>query len=123
MSWDNVELKRPTFRNHRWSGLAIGAAAGGAIGALVVLASSEPLQNLLLSCSILSFVCPDELVDPLVPVRSHAKETATGAVAGALVGGTLGFFVGKQLGRWETVELDQLTIRDGSLAVSMRIRR
>ena len=125
-SWDNVELKRPTFRNHRWSGLWIGAAAGGAIGALAALVNFEPTEKLSFSCSILFFVCSDELdpfVDPLVPVNSRTEEAATGAVAGALIGGGLGYVVGKLLGRWETVQLDQLMIRDGSLAVSMRIRR
>jgi uncharacterized protein YcfJ len=127
MSWDNVELKRPTFRNHRWSGLGIGAAAGGAIGALVALVNFEPTEKLSLSCSILFFICSDELVDPLVdhlvPVHSRAEETATGAVRGALIGGRLGYVVGMLLGRWETVQLDQVMIGDGNLAVSMRIRR
>ena len=126
MSWDNVELKRPTFRNHRWSGLGIGAAAGGAIGALVALVNFEPTEKLSLSCSILFFVCSDEFVDsvdPAVPVNSRTGEAATGAVAGALIGGGLGYVVGNLLGRWETVQIDQLMIRDGSLAVSMRIRR
>ena len=127
MSWDNVELKRPTFRNHRWSGLGIGAAAGGAIGALVALVNFEPTEKLSLSCSILFFICSNELVDPLVdhlvPVHSRAEETATGAVRGALIGGGLGYVVGMLLGRWETVELDQITVGAGSLAVSMNIRR
>ncbi len=127
MSWDNVELKRPTFRNHRWSGLWIGAAAGGAIGALAALVDFEPSEKFSFSCSILFFVCSEELVDPLVdpvvPLNSRTEQAATGAVAGALIGGGLGYVVGRLLGRWETVQLDQLMIRDGNLAVSMRIRR
>ena len=126
MSWDDVELKRRTLRNHRWSGLAIGAVAGGAIGALVALVDFEPtspLENLSLSCSILSFVCPHERVDPLVPANSRAEEAATRAIGGALIGGGLGYVVGMLLGRWETVELDQVMVGDGNLAVSMRIRR
>ena len=34
MSMDNADIQRPTFRNHRWAGLAIGAVAGGAVGGL-----------------------------------------------------------------------------------------
>ena len=40
-----------------------------------------------------------------------------------MTGGGLGYVVGKALGRWETVELDQVMIGDGNLAVSMRIVR
>ena len=94
---------------------------------MVALVNFEPTEKLSLSCSILFFVCSDELVDPLVdpivPVNSRAEETATGAVGGALIGGGLGYVVGMLLGRWETVELDQLTVGDGSLVVSMHIRR
>ena len=123
---DNVELKRSTSRNHRWSGLAIGAVGGGAIGALVALVDfdpTSPLENLSLGCSILAFVCPNELVGPLVPANSLAEEIATRAIGGALIGGGLGYVVGMLLGRWETVELDQIMVGDGNLAVSMRIRR
>lgn len=123
ISVDGTQIQRPAFRNHRWSGLAIGAAAGGAIGASVALAYSEPLENLSRSCSILSFVCPGELGDALVPANSRSKKTATGAVGGALIGGGLGYLFGKALGRWETVELDQVMIGDGNLAVSLSIRR
>ena len=97
------------------------------MGALVALVSFEPTESLSLGCSILSFVCPDDLVsplgDPLVPDNSRAGETVTHAVAGALIGGGLGYVVGMLLGRWETVELDQVVVGDGNLAVSMRIRR
>ena len=122
MSWDNVELKRPTYRNHRWAGLGIGAAAGGAIGALVAVVNFSPIEKLALSCSILSFVCMEDHVGPLMPVNSRAEETATGALRGVLIEGGLGYFIGKALGRWETVELDQITVGDGNLAVSMSIR-
>jgi uncharacterized protein YcfJ len=116
-------LKRPSFRDHRWSGLALGAVAGGAGGALVALAYSEPLENLSFGCSILSSVCPDEIVDPRVPVNSQAQETVTGAVVGALIGGAAGYFIGRHLGHWETVELDRAMIGDGNVALSFSIRR
>ena len=56
-------------------------------------------------------------------VNSRGEETVGGAVGGALIGGTLGYFVGKMLGRWETVELDQITAGGGSLSLGLRIRR
>ena len=123
MAWDNVELKRATGRNRGWSGLGIGAAAGGAIGALVAVVNFDPVGRLTLTCSLLSFVCPDDVVDPLTPVNSRARETAIGVFRGALVGGGLGYIVGRMFGRWETVELDQLVISGGSLAVGIRVRR
>jgi len=58
-----------------------------------------------------------------VQVNSRAEETAGGAVVGALTGGALGFFVGKALGPWETVELDQLRVGGGAISLSFRIRR
>ena len=42
ISIDNVELERPSLRNHRWAGLGIGALAGGAVGALAAYSSFEP---------------------------------------------------------------------------------
>jgi outer membrane lipoprotein SlyB len=48
--------------------------------------------------------------------------TATGAFYGALIGGTLGYVVGRGLGRWETVEIDQVTVGDGALSFSLSIR-
>ena len=126
LSWDDVELERATLRNHRWSGLAIGAAAGGAIGAFVALVNSEPtfpLEGLSLGCSLLSFACPVDFANPFTPDKSQTGETVTYVLGGALIGGGLGYVVGRLLGRWETVELDQVIVGDGSLAVSMSIRR
>ncbi len=123
ISVDNVEIQRPTFRDRRWAGLGIGALAGGAVGALAAYSSFEPrfgYEDGLGDFICLLFGCDP---GPQVQVNSRAEETAGGAVVGALTGGALGFFVGKVLGRWETVELDQVMIGDGNLAVSMRIRR
>jgi hypothetical protein len=123
MSLDNAEMRRATDRNHRWRGLGIGALAGGAVGALAAYSSFEPrfvYEDP--GCLLLAiFVLCDP--GPQVQVNSQGEETVSGAVGGALIGGALGFFAGKALGHWETVELDQLTVRDGSLAVSMRVRR
>ena len=121
MSWDKVELKRPTSGDRRWSGLGVGASAGGAIGALVALVDFSP-ENLSLGCAILSLVCPEDLVVSLVPANSRARETVVGAVGGALLGGGLGYVVGMLFGRWETVGLDQVMIGDGNLAVSLSLR-
>ncbi len=96
------------------------------MGAFVALVNSEPtfpLEGLSLGCSTLSFVCPVDFVDPFTPVNSQTDETVTYVLGGALIGGGLGYVVGMLLGRWETVELDQVMVGDGSLAVSMRIRR
>ena len=125
-SLDNVELKRPTFRNHRWAGLGIGALAGGAVGALAAYSSFEPRFGYedgvgAFICLLFGFGRCDP--GPQVQVNSRTEETAGGAVVGALTGGALGFFVGKVLGRWETVELDQVNFGAGNLAVSMSIRR
>ncbi len=90
----------------------------------MALVSFEPTENLSVACSILSFVCPDQIVDEaFVPANSRAEETARLAVGAALIGGGLGYVVGMLLGRWETVQLDQFMIGDGNLAVSMSVRR
>ena len=112
ISIDNAEIRRPTHRNHQWLGLAIGAVAGVAVGGLAAYASYEPRF-----CSGFFFSsCSGQ-------TNSRAGDTAIGAANGVRYGAGLGFLVGMLLGRWETVELDQLTVGDGSLAVSMRIRR
>ncbi len=122
ISIDNVELKRPTFRNRRWTGLGIGALAGGAVGALAAYSSFEPRFGY--EDDLGAFIKRSFGVDPgpQVQVNSRAADTAAGATVGALAGGALGFFVGKALGRWETIELDQLTVGGGALSLSFRIR-
>ena len=126
MSWDNVELERSTFRNHGLSGLGIGAVAGGAIGALVAnvifeqtygrRACHSSFRDLFGPCDVTG-------AGTLVASNSRGKDTVLGAAGGALIGGPLGYFVGRVLGRWETVKLDQLTVGAGSLSLSLRVRR
>jgi len=123
ISTDNVELKRPTFQNRRWAGLWIGALAGGAVGALAAYSSFEPRFGHEDGFGALIGLLFGADPGPEVQVNSRAEETAGGAVGGALIAGTAGFFVGKMLGRWETVELDQLTLGGGALSLSFRIRR
>ncbi len=123
ISIDNVELKRPTFQNRRWAGLWIGALAGGAVGALAAYSSFEPRFGY--EDGLGAFIGLAFGVDPgpQVQVNSRAADTAAGATVGALTGGALGFFVGKVLGRWETVELDRLAVGSGALSLSFSIRR
>ena len=123
MSSDNVELKRSTLRNHQWAGLGIGALAGGAVGALAAYSSFEPRFAEYEDFIACLFTGGEAGCGPGGQVNSRSEETAGGAFVGALTGGALGFFVGKVLGRWETVELDQITVGDGNFAISIRIRR
>ena len=123
ISMENAEIQRAVGRKRWMNGLRIGVLAGGAVGALAAYISFEPRFGY--EDDLGAFIKRSFGVDPgpQVQINSRAEETAGGAVVGGLTGGALGFFVGKVLGQWETVELDQLTVGGGSLAVSMRIRR
>ncbi len=120
MSLGNADIQRSTSRSHRWAGLALGAVAGGAIGGLVAYNSFEPRVGYESLGTVIA--CVFNNCGPPPQVNSRSEETVGGAVGGALIGGTLGYFVGKMLGRWETVELDQITAGGGRLSLSLRIR-
>jgi len=129
MSWDNVDIQRPTFRNHGLSGLAIGAVAGGAVGGLVAYMTFEQTYTPRRTCysSPQSFaIIPSGLFGTCGggggPSNSRGANTVLGVVGGALIGGPLGYFVGRVLGRWETVGLDQITVGPGNLSLSLRVR-
>ena len=111
ISIDSAEIQRATDHNHQWRGLTIGAAAGAAGGGLVAYARYKPQF-----CSPFPFGCSGQ-------INSRAGDTALGAFSGARYGAGLGFLVGMLFARWETVELDQITVGDGNLAVSISIRR
>ena len=110
---DNAEIRRPTHRDRRLAGLAIGAVAGVVVGGMAAYASYEPR---FCSDSFLFSSCSGQ-------ANSRAGDTALGAFSGARYGGGLGFLVGLLLGRWETVEIDQITVEAGNLAVSLSIQR
>ena len=123
ISMENAEIQRAVGGKHWTNGLRIGVLAGGAVGALAAYISFEPRFGY--EDGLGAFIKVAFGVDPgpQVQVNSQAEETASGAVGGALIGGALGFFVGRVLGRWETVELDGLTVGSGALSLSVRIRR
>ena len=115
ISIDNAEIRRPTHRNHRWLGLAAGGVAGGAIGAAAAYYGFERGQPATPCATIFEFEIR------CYPSRGNAA--IGGAFVGAVIGGGLGYVVGRTLGRWETVEFDQITVGTGNLGVSLRIRR
>ena len=119
MPLEQAEIQRATGRSRSGIGMGMGVVAGGAVGALAATFALDPSRgydNLdgvgsTLGCVLMGLVDCD------------LSENARGALYGALIGGTLGYFIGRGYGRWETVELDQLGLGEGSLAVSLRIRR
>ena len=117
ISMDIVDIQRPTDRDHRVAGAVIGGVTVGAISALIGHKEYSPRVR---DCgSGWNFFCFATKPNPL----SRGERTALIAALGASVGGYLGYHAGKLLGHWETVELDQVMIGDGNLAVSLRIRR
>ena len=124
ISMDIANIQRPTHRDHRVAGAVIGGVVGGVVGALIGYSSFEPEYKLQggFGASGGGFVCA--LNGCNIPQsNSRAGDTANVAIA---VGGTaaiVGYLIGKAVGRWETVQLDQVAIAPGNLAVSMRIRR
>lgn len=120
MSMDNADIQRYTFRDYRWGGAQLGGLAGGAIGGLVGHLRFEPeLVEFRKTCTSLV----PSLCDEFRQTNSGLLASIKGAAAGALVGGMVGWFVGRTAGRWETVDIDQITTGDGTLSLSLRIRR
>ena len=117
ISMDIADIQRPTHRDHRVAGAVIGGVTVGAISALIGHKEYSPRVG---DCgSGWNFFCSATKPNPL----SRGEQTALIAALGASVGGYLGYHAGKLLGHWATVELDQVMIGDGNLAVSMRIVR
>ena len=120
MPIDNAEIKRSTLRDHRWGGAKLGGLAGFAIGGLVGHFTFEPeLYEFRRTCTSLV----PSLCDEFRQSNSGLVASAKGAATGILIGATVGWFVGRRAGRWETVEVDQITTRDGALSLSFRVRR
>jgi hypothetical protein len=116
MSVDQADIQRPTLRDHRVRGAQFGGLAGAAVGGLIAYSRFEPeIETGPTKCTGFNCRQPQQTNSGLVA-------SIKGAAAGILIGGTLGWFVGRALGQWETVELAQLMIGDGNLAVSLRIR-
>ncbi len=117
ISMDIANIQRPTHRDQRVAGAVIGGVTVGAISALIGHKEYSPRVS---DCgSGWNFFCSATKPNPL----SRGEQTALIAALGASVGGYLGYHAGKWFGHWETVELDQVMIAPGSLAVSMRIVR
>ena len=55
-------------------------------------------------------------------INSGLIASMKGAAAGALIGATVGWFVGRTAGRWETVEVDQITARNRAFSLGLRVR-
>jgi len=118
MAMDNADIQRLTLRDHRLRGAQFGGLAGAVVGGVIGYNRFEP-EIVDVPCKYA--VTPD-LCRPPRQTNSGLVASIKGAAAGVLVGGTVGWFVGRALGQWEAVELAQVMIGDGKLAVSMRIR-
>lgn len=118
MLLDNADIQLPTFRDHRWAGARLGGLAGGAVGALVSYLGFEPE----IGPAECGYAITLGLCRAPRQINSGLIASTKGAAAGALIGGMVGWFVGRTAGRWESVEVDQITARDGALSLSFRIR-
>ena len=131
LSVEAVEVRRPTLKDQRWLGMGLGGVLGGVIGAVVGTSMSpgdqfRPTYPEAVGCrgsGFFSRSCTS--YGPLVYEQydSSTDDILGASVVGVLAGGGLGYLAGKMFRRWETVELDQLTVGAGNLAVSMSIRR
>ena len=54
---------------------------------------------------------------------SYTDDIMRASVVGLLLGAGVGGLIGRAVKRWQTVELDEVMIRDGNLAVSLHIQR
>ena len=108
---DNADIQRPMPGDYRVAGAVIGGVAGGVVGGLIGYATHEPKFGFGgsgfggigggIACAISG--CRTR------QINSRAEDTANAALALAGIGGGLGYLLGKAAGRWETVELDQIT--------------
>ena len=112
---DNADIQRSMHGDSRWVGLVAGGVALGAVGALVGYSGYEPKITHCFT-GFGGSPCSHQL-------NSRFEDTANAALALGGIGAGLGYLLGRTVGRWETVELDQITVGAGNVAVSMRIVR
>ena len=115
MSLENAEVRRSTGRNHRWLGAVLGGATVGAIGGLLGYAAYNPKFE----AEPPGFMCWINCDPP--PPLSRAEGTATWALLGAAIGGSLGFRLGKAIGNWESVDLTPSLAEAGGVSLSLRV--
>ncbi len=116
----NAQIQRSTHQDRRVAGTVIGIVAGGAAGAWIAHATFEPeFHHSSLGGAL---VCA---INNCTPPQSNSRSTVTaeGALVGAVLGGGIGYLIGKAAGRWETVEIDQIAARNGAFSMSLRVMR
>jgi len=111
----NIQIQRATHRDHRVAGAVIGGVTGATVLGLFGHSVWSPVVKENNDCFLFCATEPNPF--------SRGAQTAIFAALGALTGGWLGLIVGEKLGNWEAVELNQITVGDGNLAVSISIRR
>jgi hypothetical protein len=109
---EQIEIRRSTGKNHRWSGAVLGGVVLGTIGALVGYANpaSEHTPG---------FMC---FVDcEFREAQSRGQGAWTGALLGAGVGALLGDQIGRRIPKWEAVELTPSVPEAGLVGLNLRV--
>ena len=121
MPMDNAVIQRRSFQNHERLGLGIGGVVGGVIGAVVgaSMGRGDEFKTVYSNCTLMG----DCRTAEYKQINSSTDDILRGSVVGALLGAGVGGLIGKAVKRWQTVELEQVMIGDGNLAVSLSIRR
>ena len=114
----NVEGLASAGRDHRWGGARLGGFVGGVLGALTAFLMFEP-EFIVRECNAGRSICGSG--EQVRQVNSAFIESLKGAVPGILIGGTLGWFIGRRIPT-ETLE-PLIATRDGALSMGFRIRR
>ena len=126
LSVDGVEARQPTLKDQRWLGMGLGGVLGGVIGAVVGTSISPgdqfyPTYPESSNCGWGSWGCN---LGPLVYEQydSSTDDIVGSAVVGVLIGGGLGWVIGRTVRRWETVDLAQVTVGNGRLGLSVSVQ-
>ena len=118
MSLGTAQIKRSSLRDHRGTGTLLGALAGGAAGGVLAYRRFEPEFAPVQCNAIFAALCA-----PPQQLNYELLAAAKGGAVGALLGGTVGWLIGRGAGRWETVEVDRIRATDGVFSLSLRIGR